>query len=464
MGLDKENNPFKHSAGLAADKRPLSPDNWFERTAVACENLSDAVVRKRGWTNRAVKIASAKLAAAAVPASLFSVAGLLGTASTGTAIGSLSGAAFTSSALAWIGGSVAMGTVVVSTASVGGFLVAPFLVKPLSEKYLTGKARKPAELTSPEKELVDACSALALGLRQAGKEGASLNAKQAVVLRDSALRPLRSRATDVFWLANEWPVLQRRKFRSAYESLGQSWRFADQVANDVEPAVVGLGSALLLNLLSEGDHVFSDAEQDVMEAIRRSSRELSNANNEEIAAHVQGMTPEQLLGFKNNIKGIAHELRFARAENSNGDEYAVELFDATNHPGADIHLTNVLTGDVREFQLKATTYGAYVENHIERYSDIPVMTTTEVAQDGGWETTGIANETLERDVDSALSGLNSAVGPEVLDSMAFAGLVTLARNVNAILTSGPEQAAKRKKLVADGTQAGLVAGIAELLI
>ena len=67
-------------------------------------------------------------------------------ASTGTAIGSLSGAAFTSSALAWLGGSVAMGTVLVSGAAVVGALSAPFVVKPLAKNYVFGNQRNLSEL------------------------------------------------------------------------------------------------------------------------------------------------------------------------------------------------------------------------------------------------------------------------------------------------------------------------------
>jgi hypothetical protein len=114
-----------------------------------------------------------------------------------------------------------------------------------------------------------------------------------------------------------------------------------------------------LNLLSEGEHTFSEAELDVLEAIRRSSGEMSGATNEEIAAHVQSMTPEQLLGFKNNIKGIAHEVQYARLENNDGDLFQVELFDATNHAGADIKIIHTETGEVQELQLKATSYGKH---------------------------------------------------------------------------------------------------------
>ncbi|MGJ8589412.1 MAG: hypothetical protein ACSHXW_14770 [Yoonia sp.] len=446
------------------NQKPLSAENWFERTAEASEALSDAVMGSPGWTNRLVTVASSKLGAVAVPASLLSVAALVGTASTGTAIGALNGAAYTSAALAWIGGSVAMGTVIVATAGVAGMVAAPFLVRPLSKKYLTGRARDPSELSEAETDLVNACCALSLGLRQAAKSGASLDSRKAHALHDDALRPLLDKAADVLPTSQRLPMIQRRSFNNAFWSLGLSKGFAKEMVSNREPIAIGLGTALVLNLLSEGEHTFSEAELDVLEAIRRSSGEMSGATNEEIAAHVQSMTPEQLIGFKNNIKGIAHELQYARLENNDGDLFQVELFDATNHAGADVKLINIETGEVQELQLKATSYAAYVEDHFAKYPDIDVLATSEVSATLGVETTGVSDEQLSSDVHATLNAIEPGQGFEIPESMAIAGLVTLARNVNIILTSDAAQQDKRRFLVQKGIKAGLVAGIAELLI
>jgi hypothetical protein len=449
---------------VSANTKPLSTENWFERTAETCETLSDAIMGSPGWTNRLVTVASSKLGAVAIPASLLSVAALVGTASTGTAIGTLSGAAYTSAALAWIGGSVAMGTMIVATAGVAGMVAAPFVVKPLSNKYLTGKARDPSELSDAETDLVNACCALALGLRQAAKGGACLKRRQAMALHNDALRPLLDKSADVLWTSQRFPMLQRRSFNNAFWSLGLSKGFAENLASNREPIAIGLGTALVLNLLSEGEHTFSEAELDVLDAIRRSSGAMSDATNDEIAAHVQSMTPEQLLGFKNNIKGVAHEIQYARLENNDGDLFQVELFDATNHAGADIKLINTETGEVQELQLKATSYAAYVEDHFAKYPDIDVFTTSEVSVNLGVETTGISNEQLSIDVDTALYAVEPGQDFEIAESMTIAGLITLARNVNIILTSDAAQQDKRKLLVQKSFKAGLVAGIAELLI
>ena len=83
---------------------PLSADNWFIRTAEACDDTRDAILNCRsGHSEKVAKVVVGKLGFVGAPAAIFSIAALLGTASTGTAIGTLSGAAFNSAALAWVG-------------------------------------------------------------------------------------------------------------------------------------------------------------------------------------------------------------------------------------------------------------------------------------------------------------------------------------------------------------------------
>jgi len=445
-------------------QKQLDEGNWLPRTASTCEQLSDTIIGETGWTNKAVSIASGKLAGAAVPASLFSVAALVGTASTGTAIGSLSGAAFTSSALAWIGGSVAMGTIVVGGAAVAGVVATPFVVKPYANKYLLGDTRTLEDLTDNERQLVNSCTALAMGLRQAHKEGAALSAQEAATLHDDALAPLVEKASEVLLTSQAWPIVQRRSFRNAFTELCFSRGFAKQSSANLEPMVIGVGSALVFNLLSEGEHNFTDAELDILNGIRRSSKDLAELNDEEIADYVQALSPAQLQGFKNNVKGIAHELRFERLENNDGDEFHVELFEATNHPGADINIFNTVTGEVREFQLKATSYGAYVEKHFDKYEETPVMTTTEVAEEYGFASTNISNQQLSQDFDETTQKIQNDIEPEILESIAFAGMVSLARNVRVLLNGDALSDEAKKSAVKRSMQAGLIAGLMELIV
>ena len=446
-------------------QKPLAENNWYERTSDACEKIADAIMHEKGWTEHAISITSKKLALVAVPASVFSVAALVGTASTGTAIGSLNGAAFTSSALAWIGGSVAMGTAVVGAASIVGFLAAPFALKPVAEKYLTGNSRNLKDLNQTEKSVLDACTSLVMGLRQAHKENNHLANREAKVLIEEALSPLLIEASNVIFAARDWPIYQRNKLKNAYIELAYHSGFASNLSNKVKPLTVGIATVLMFKLLSDDHNEFTKLELDILEAIKRSTNELTDTSNDEIANYVQLLEPSQLIGFQNNVKGIAHEISYARHENADGDEYFVELFEATNHAGSDIRVINSVTGEVEEFQLKATAYASYIESHFEKYKDIPVMATSEVAASAGVETTGVSNEELEDSLDNVIETFRSATDDNLIyDSLSLAGVTTLAHTVGSLLKANHDEAQKRKDMVQTGIKAGLLAGTLELLI
>ena len=74
--------------------------------------------------------------------------------------------------------------------------------------------------------------------------------------------------------------------------------FLKEEAKSARPVVIGVASAFIVNLLSAGNHVFSDAEKDILDALRRSSSALSAMSNAEIAEHLQALTPLQLQDFK----------------------------------------------------------------------------------------------------------------------------------------------------------------------
>lgn len=446
-------------------QKPLAENNWYERTSDECEKIADAIMHEKGWTEHAISITSKKLALVAVPASVFSVAALVGTASTGTAIGSLSGAAFTSSALAWIGGSVAMGTAFVGAASIVGFLAAPFALKPVAEKYLTGSSRNLEDLKQSEKSVLDACTALVMGLRQAGKENKHLGKREAKVLIEEALSALLIETSNVIYTARDWPLYQRNKLKNAYIELAYNSGFASDLSNKVKPFTVGISTVLIFKLLSDEHNEFTELELDILEAIKRSTNELTDASSDEIANYVQLLEPSQLIGFQNNVKGIAHEISYARNENTDGDEFFVELFEATNHAGSDVRVINSITGEVEEFQLKATAYASYIESHFEKYKDVPVMATSEVAASAGVETTGISNDELEDSLDSVIETYrNVTVDNLIYDSLSLAGVTTLAHTVGSLLKAKQDETQKRKDMVENGIKAGLLAGTLELLL
>ena len=131
----------------------------------------------------------AKVGAAGASYSAFGIASLVGTAGTGTAIGTLSGAAAQSATLAWLGfGSMAVGAFVLPTVMVaGGFLLL---------KVWKGKARHPESLSANEREIVSACLGMAVGLREQADSGETPSKEEMVIVVRGALEPVAQRVTE----------------------------------------------------------------------------------------------------------------------------------------------------------------------------------------------------------------------------------------------------------------------------
>ena len=184
-----------------------------------------------------------------------------------------------------------------------------------------------------------------------------------------------------------------------------------------------------------------------------------------MASYIQGMEPSQITGLSNNIKGIYHELIFQNRENNDGDQYVVEVFEATNHAGSDVCIINTLTGDVKEVQLKATKYASYIREHNEKYEDIAVFATEEVASiDDEITSSGFSNAELNEDVATVFDGLNDYDDPSAFTSISIAAMVTLARNSRVLLRGSSISQQEKEKLVKDGTIAASVAGFVHLII
>ena len=222
---------------------------------------------------------------------------------------------------------------------------------------------------------------------------------------------------------------------------------------------IGIVPAVLLKVLG-GAGSFSDEEEMVLEAIRRSSNTLSDASVAEIAAHVAGHSNEQLAGFRNNVKGIYHELRYVGQENADGDAFEAELYELTNHPGADVRLVNRDTGETTNIQLKATDSAAHVAAHRDRYPEIEVIATEETAaRVDGIESSGLNNADLEADVSAAMELLGGEEG-QVFEAAGASGLLSAAMNARAALQGERSTVGAVRRVLED---VGIGAGSAALL-
>ena len=217
----------------------------------------------------------------------------------------------------------------------------------------------------------------------------------------------------------------------------------------------------LQRLLEDATRFWSVEEKLVLEALRLSKNELNGATNEELAEYISNLRPKQLNGVLNNVKGKFHELLFEHAENVDGDEVTARLFDATNHPGADVEFMS--DGEtIGQVQLKATSSVSYVAEHIKRYPDINVLATEEVAERmPGVESSGFSNEELARGV---REGFEELEGDSLLEDIGE-GLATSAL-VGAAIAAG--RAVKERRFSRDMLKSTLgevaVAGVAGLII
>ena len=450
-------------------------ENFYDKGATTLEDLVDALlIEKSGTSARVVRALSAKLGAAGATVGIFSIASLLGTASTGTAISSLSGAAFNSAALAWIGGGVAAGGwIVLGVAAVGG-AAAYYGSKQILSKW-TGKRRKRKSLDAQERQFVETCLMLATAFRERTEQGAKLDRITAKALRNNLAKELLEQLDVCMSKVSDWPShpfkkLEKRKgeLEVLFEALTE---LVEKPANKSsgsalgKPIMAGTISATVMKLMASDLPTFSADEELVLEALRRSKNSLSDASDLELSDYVKSLSVDRIAGLKNNVKGIYHELAFQNRENLDGDEYIVELFENTNHAGADVRIINVETGDVAEVQLKATNYASYVKEHNEKYENIDVLTTSEVeAESPNWSSTGFSNADLTEDTTSTLNALDQGADADIAESMGVAAMVTLAVNARSMLKGEALSTKAKQKIIQDGVVAASVAGLVQLIL
>lgn len=452
-----------------------SRENFYEKGATTLEDLVDALlIEKSGTSARVVRALSAKLGAAGATVGMFSIASLLGTASTGTAISSLSGAAFSNAALAWIGGSVVTGGWIVLGAAAVGTAAAYYGSRKIFSKW-TGKRRKKKALDKQEKQFVETCLMLATAFRKQVEDKAVLDQISTQALHQNLTQELIQQLNVCIAKVTDWPSipLNRLKHRKdKLEEMLDSLKILKDTSTAIKkgartrgPILTGIVSATVMKLMATDLPSFSDDEQMVLQALRRSNNNLTDASEFELSRYVQSLSMEQTAGLKNNVKGIYHELAFQRRENLDGDEYIVELFDDTNHAGADVRIINVETGDITEVQLKATNYASYVREHNEKYENIIVFPTSEVADKSSeWSSSGFSNENLTADATSTLDKLGQGIDADIAESMGVAAMVTLAVNAKSMLKGESLSTQAKQKIIQDGVVAASVAGLVQLIL
>ena len=422
------------------------------------------------FAERLGRAVTSKLTGAAATAGLFGLVGNFGVASTGTAISTLSGAAANSSILASIGGLFGGGMAAGAVMS-GGLMIA---VSVGVYSLLGSEARKFDDLSDIEKQIVQATGLLIAAINEnLADKNQTLSIEDAETLLETNLRPthalLKKNADSIqnnLDLKNRIAFKQHAIFDLEKNVLDGFDHFIDNEKasrriNYPAYAIAGV----IYALLNQEEIAQTKESRLVMDALRRSKNQWGSASDQEIGESLSNYDPEALKGLVNNVKGIYHEMLFIEDYNlAHDDSYAV-MHASTSHPGSDIVIFTSDTDEViAEYQFKSTSSERAVTEHFERYPDIEVMATEEIASKNidGVESSGFTNAELTTDVEQTMAAISdTSVGDQVLESAGLTGLAAAGYQAIQVLNGekAPHDIAKEgiKGAAVAGTTTALVA-------
>lgn len=105
-----------------------------------------------------------------------------------------------------------------------------------------------------------------------------------------------------------------------------------------------------------------------------------NSSIEEIRDLAESYNSEQMAGVENLVQSKFYEILESTYENMDGDKWSAKLFKDPSHPATDVRFYNSDTKQTYEVNYKLTDNVNYIENHLDKYPDTPVITSPEVAE------------------------------------------------------------------------------------
>ena len=151
-------------------------------------------------------------------------------------------------------------------------------------------------------------------------------------------------------------------------------------------------------------------------------------------------------------------------ENSDGDNWYMELSEKTNEPEVDYWLVNILTGEKYPYQAKATNSNSSIDKHYED-SEIPVVATSEVAgsrgdvQDSGYTNAELTEQTISTTSKLEREGTLSLMAQETLAIASVSGLITMSLIIGSSLKSGNTSNVISKIALKEGAKSAGITGV-----
>ncbi len=409
-----------------------------------------------------------KITGVAVSGSLLTLVSVFGTAGTGTAIASLSGAAATNATLAWIGsifgGGMAAGAFVTGGVALGVGLGV--------YQGLKSQARQIDELSEEEQRIVETTAFLIAVINESLESSdQKINLNDAEFLLNNTIRPLHQKLQEQCGaicsnLDNKNQLLFKQHALIDFEKQvidGFEFFIKEEIQARRQQYPEYAIAGVLYGLLTQSVIDDSVESQLALDAIRRMAKKWNGATEATLSADLSEYDAEELRGVANNVKGIYHELLFVHQYNSEHEDTYAEIFEETNHPSADVKIISIDTDEViQEFQLKASSSVGIVVEHFEKYPDIDVLATSEIADKvEGSDRSGISNVEITGDIDSTIEDLaDNTEFVRATESAMGAGLIAAGREAIEIL-NGNKTA---DKATIDALKSATVAGTSTAIV
>jgi hypothetical protein len=136
-----------------------------------------------------------------------------------------------------------------------------------------------------------------------------------------------------------------------------------------------------------------------------------------------GLDGEQLEGAINTAKGKYFEYLVADRLNRGmqvgplilADGQFAELASSPTQPGWDLRIVDAHGNAIEYLQLKATDSVGYVRSALERYPDIQILATEEVAQGAKVLDSGLSDDTIHRQVIGGIETADQSLSEQFLD-------------------------------------------------
>lgn len=437
----------------------ITLENWYEKASIVCGETVDALLnQKSGKSERIIRSLAAKLGFAGATAGLFSIASILGTASTGTAISTLSGAAFNSAALKWLGGgvSMALGGWVVFLFSVIAAAISYFIAKITFTKY-TGKKRKLKNLDDQEKRVCETLMLIATGFRKQAEQMRDLDSASAAILHDKVFEQLSSELQKCIEKVADWPTIPRERLRKQAEKLKQLSEFLQSVVPTGRQKIGVVGGAervdivpvTVLKLMSTPVPPLNTQEKLVLEALRRTNkRKLKNSSSEILSEYVRLERIDRLTAQLDKVRRIHRKLMKRQSVSSNSDEYTVAFVEAPNQTGIEVLIQNLRTGEASMSKVHRGEFASLLADNEPTEINENVL-----ARETAF---GDASDRSELHVDDKES--------EILENLSIAAMITLAKSAGAYLSGKPISKNRQKQLIEDGVVIFGVSGLSQLIM